>query len=302
MITPYKYFVALLKGRKTMNFSWIILVFFLTIASMNSYALEISTQVTEIEISEKGYEHSLVFLASGEVAKIKPGQNELLQQLLSAKDHQQSLKLTMNKGREITHVDLLSATLEQDTSVLSSSQKSLNVENPTVLNSLSIAQKYFSSARYKHKESQCFNRAHIWSYEWKTQNRINTSKMFIFFSIKYIREHDFQWWFHVAPYVHVVIGTDIKERIMDRKYLSAPGSVREWIDRLIIAGTQCRTIEKFSEYSNYPESGDCYLLRSSMYTYWPLDLEMEELNGTKKRAWVEDEIEQAYSEALDIKI
>jgi hypothetical protein len=285
-----------------MKFSWIILVFFLTIACMNSYALEISTQVTEIEISEKGFEHSLVFLASGEVAKIRPGQNEMLQQLLSAKDHHQTLKFTLTEGREITNVELLHSIPKQNTSVLSPVEKTFNVENPTVLNSMNIAQKYFSGARYKHKESQCFNRAHIWSYEWKTINRINTSKMFIFFSVKYIREHDFQWWFHVAPYVHVVIGTDIKERIMDRKYLTGPGSVREWIDRLIIEGTQCRTIEKFSEYSNYPESGDCYLLRSSMYTYWPLDLEMEELNGFKKRAWVEEEIEQAYSEALDIKI
>ena len=283
-----------------MKSSWIILVFFLIIASLNAYAFEVLTKVTGIEISEKGFEPSLVFLGSGEVAKLKPGENEMLQQLLSAKDHQLTLKLTMTDRREITRIELSDS--KQNSSVLYSSVKSLNVETPTVLNSLKNAQKYFSGARYKHKESQCFNRAHIWSYEWKTQNRINTSKMFIFFSVKYIREHDFQWWFHVAPYLHVVIGTDIKERIMDRKYLSGPGSTREWIDRLIVPGTQCRTIGKFSEYSNYPESGDCYLLRASMYIYWPLDLEMEELNGAKKNAWVPEEIEQAYSEALDIKI
>lgn len=290
-----KYFVDLLNEVVTMKSSWIIFVLF---SSFALHARETITSVSEIEISPNIHEHSLIFLSSGEVTKLMPVKSEMLEQLIAAEKHQDVLKIEINDAREITKVEKYQ--IKTNISNYDLSGKSLDYEKPTVLNSIDLAQKYFNGARYNKKESQCFNRAHVWSYEWKTKNRLNTSKMFIFFSRKYIREHDFGWWFHVAPYLHVVIGQLIKERIMDRKYMAGPSTLREWIDRLIEDGTQCRTIKKYSEYANYPESGNCYLMRSSMYSYWPLDLEQEELLGTKKTSWVPEEIEQAYMESFDI--
>lgn len=285
-----------------MKFIWNILALLIAFTTLKSHAVEVLTQVKEIQISEKIFEPVLIFLANGQVAKVQPDENELIQRLLFAKQEQEWLQFTINPDREITFAESASAPFKDDPMDQHAFEKTRTVESPSVLNSIQMAQRYFNYARFKHKESQCFNRAHVWSYEWKADNNLNTSKMFIFFSVKYIREHDFQWWFHVAPYVHVVIGTEIKERIMDKKYLRGPSPLREWIDTFMEDGTQCRTINLFSEYANYPESGECYLLRSSMYTYWPLDLEMEELNGTKKNNWVPEEIKQAYSEALEIAI
>ena len=285
-----------------MKSSWIILAFFITFAALNSYAMEIETQVSQIEVSEHVYGPSLIFLTSGHVAKVFPGNNEMIQDLSHAKQDQNWLKITLSDEREITHIEFIAAPFKINSRNYTSSDKSITTELPSVLSSMNLARKIFNYARYKDKESQCFNRAHIWSYEWKADNNVNTAKMFLFFSVKYIRENNFQWWFHVAPYVHVVIGTDIKERIMDKKYTEGPSSVREWVGKFLADGTECRTVNIFSDFVNYPESGDCYLMRSSMYTYWPLDLEMEELNGSMKKNWVPEEIHQAYIDALDVTI
>lgn len=277
-----------------MKFSWLLfsLLFFWT---GEIKAKEISSQVHAIEISPHIHEPILVYLLSGDVAKLFQG-DELLDVLVRAKENKTWLKFSLNDVREIEGAAIINSPISPNQTML----KSTSSGTPSVLNSINLARKFFREVRYKDKESQCFNRAHVWSYEWKKNNYLNSGKMFIFFSARYIREHDFHWWFHVAPYVHVAIGPEIKERVMDRKYLREPTSVRGWIDRFMAKGTKCRTVDAYSNYANYPESGECYLMRSSMFTYWPLDLEIEELYGTKKNSWVQEDLQNAYLDALDI--
>lgn len=279
-----------------MRYVWIVHLVLLVFAS-TAFGLELSTRVHDVEISERIDEPILVFLASGHVGKLAPG-NKFLDVLLDARRDQNWVKIILNEEREITEIEII----EGPPVVGPESYKSGLVAPPSVLGSMALAQRLFSEAKHKDKESQCFNRAHIWSYEWKKKNFVNTDKLFIFFTARYIREHDFHWWFHVAPLAHVAIGPDIKERVMDRKYLKGPGSIREWIDSFMEKGTKCRTVRVYSEYANYPEGGECFLMRTDMYTYWPLDLELEELYGKKKLTWVDDEIKQAYLEAFDINI
>lgn len=47
--------------------------------------------------------------------------------------------------------------------------------------------------------TQCFNRAHYWSYQMQQDFGIDSQKVFIYFTKKYIREINGSWWFHVAP-------------------------------------------------------------------------------------------------------
>lgn len=299
---------GLLEGKTVMKLAWYILFFFAALIVRSSYGFEILTHVNKIDISEKAFEPSLIFLASGHVLKLYPSQNELLQLLQSAKQERDLLKFTSNEEREITNIAYINPQRSQTPLVINRLEKSMveeipNVEEkPTVLKTLNHVRELFKYARINNKESQCFNRAHVWSYEWKADKNINTAKMFIFFSVKYIREHNFHWWFHVAPYSHVVIGNKIKERILDKKYLPGPSTLRQWIDRFMENGTKCRTVKLYSDYANYPESGECYLMRSNMYTYWPHDLEKQELDGTIKYNWVPEELHIAYSEAFDITI
>ena len=51
--------------------------------------------------------------------------------------------------------------------------------------------------------SQCYNRAHVWTYEAFKKYNIYMGKMWIFYTDKYIREFNNKWWFHVAPYIHL---------------------------------------------------------------------------------------------------
>lgn len=269
----------------------------LFILSESALGLELRTRVLDVDISSNPRASMLVFFASGHVGKLSAG-NKFRSELLDVRDRRQKIFVLLDDDREITELREI-AEDEHDPMRL---KAGTIAGPPSVLNSLAMAQMFFKEARYKDKESQCFNRAHVWSYEWKKKYNVNTSKLFIFFTPRYIREHDFHWWFHVAPLVHVAIPPDIKERVMDRKYQSGPVSIREWIDTFMEKGTSCRTVKTYSEYANYPESGDCFLIRADMYTYWPLDLELLELNGIRKTSWIEEELKQAYLDAFDVTI
>jgi hypothetical protein len=278
---------------------WSLLIF---LFSFNLSAQEFSTQIDDIDYGDKSGEEVLVFLANGMVAKIMPDDGTTLSMLKEALENESNLRIELNEEREIIFLEVLPNIKIYETR-LYRQEKSLQSIRPTVISSMDWAHKYFNESRVNHKKSQCFNRAHIWSYEWKMKHNINSQKLFIFFSRKYIRENNFQWWFHVAPYMHVVVGDKIKERVMDMKYTHGPSTIRQWITSFKKHGPPvCLTVTAFTDYANYPESGDCYLMRADMYTYWPLDLEQEELFGIKKRFWIEEEIKVAYLEAFDVRI
>lgn len=65
---------------------------------------------------------------------------------------------------------------------------------------------------------------------------------------------------------------------------------------------ECKVITKYSDYADYPYTGQCYLMRTNMYTYQPADLEMNEAWGYKKDAFIMDEVRGAYLEAYDIRL
>lgn len=76
---------------------------------------------------------------------------------------------------------------------------------------------------YKSK-SQCYERAHIWSYQLYQNNNLNTAKVFIFFTNKYKREINGQWWFHVAP----AINLNYKLHVLDPEFLADPHPFEAW--------------------------------------------------------------------------
>ena len=276
----------------------IILALFLFCFSLKVSADTVVSRIEDIDYPEHMTGEILVFLSTGHVAKITENLIDLLNRIHDAKDNRTWLKITMNNSRFITDIDVTENITPRITNT-----KSMNLHEeyiPSVLKSPDWALRYFKESRKNNKESQCFNRAHVWSYEWLVKHKFKSSKVFLFFTRKFIREHQFTWWFHVAPSVHVVIGNQIKERVMDMKYTSQPSSVGEWVKHFIKVNPSCITVSTYSDYANFPENGNCYLMRGSMYTYWPLDLEHEELHGTIKADWVKEEIAMSYLEAFDI--
>src|SRR5690606_5817297 len=127
-----------------------------------------------------------------------------------------------------------------------------------------------------------------------------SSKAWLFFTKKYIRKYKFEWWFHVAPMVHVVIDGEVKERVMDIKYARGPIKLKTWTDIFMRDRSDCPVVQKYSDHANYPESGTCFTMKSSMYYYQPIDLEKLERHQIEKNSWNAAEVQQAFMDALDV--
>lgn len=262
---------------------------------------KITTQIHEIDHGTKRGDEILIFLKSGDVARIKHSDQKILKQLGSDHVSNQWFQLTLDDHRVITSVKVVEPKLR----VKYGSDLTPPEANyvPTTVASMEIATQYISEGRIPVKEeTQCFNRAMVWVYEWWRNHSLRSNKVFIFWPKEYVRRYSFKWWFHVSPYVHVK-DTDgvVRERVMDVKWLRKPYEFQKWADYHSSHDVKCKVVNKYSEYADHPfESDRCYFIRADMYTWMPADLEMKEAWGYRKEAFNMDEVRNAYLEAFDI--
>lgn len=95
----------------------------------------------------------------------------------------------------------------------------------TNLQSRNEANEIFNNLYRNRKDwSQCYDRAHYWSYQLFRNHGIYTSKVFIFFTKKYTREINNRWWFHVAPSFDV----QGRQHVLDPEFLSKPVPYEVW--------------------------------------------------------------------------
>lgn len=171
---------------------------------------------------------------------------------------------------------------------------------PSVLKDINAAFRMFNKMRKNYtKNGECFNRAHIWTYEQFQQTNTNMMKIFMFFTEKYIRKYKFHWWFHVTPMVYI---KDLNSpRTMDRRYNGGPRQVKTWSDTFIKSKRACKRVEKFDDFWLNQKVEDCFHIHASMYYVMPRDLEKRDLTGVEKEAFIEKEIKKAYSNGFGIK-
>ena len=86
---------------------------------------------------------------------------------------------------------------------------------------------------------------------------------------------------------------------MDVKYGRGPQEFGKWTNLFMRNDAPCMMIDKFSDYADYPYTGECFLQRTSMYTYQPADLQMHEAWNYTKDKFLMTEVRQAYLEAFD---
>lgn len=262
----------------------------------------ITTRIHQLDLGQTMNDDVIVLLKGGEVARLDRKDAMLVDFLQDAELHDQWLRVTMDEKQKITAVKLTNPppALENFEAV-----EVIQEYIPSVLESFESAKTIFKAARHNNKESQCFNRAHVWSYDWRLKHNLYSSKAWLYFTVKYIRENtarEFKWWFHVAPMVLVNIEGKIRERIMDRRYFNGPVSIQRWTNFFIDDKSICPVVTVYSDYADYPENGYCFLQKSSMYYYQPLDLELHERFGTPRNMWMEKEIKDSYLEAYDIQL
>jgi Glutaminase len=267
------------------------------LCSQNSFAHVRESSVNAIDISPSSSSHHLVLLNDGHVLKVKRENGDLLSEISDQKSlNSKVFHFEYDDDRFISKISF--------TKHIDSSEKSIPVINaeyvPTTVASMETLRKYFKEAPYNPKESQCFNRAMVWSFGWWRKHSMKSMKLFIFFTREYIRRYNFEWWFHVAPYSHVMEDGKVVERVLDVKYSSGPLSFKKWSDIFMKNDADCRVITKYSDYADYPYTGDCYYQRATMYTYQPADLQMNEAWGYSKDNFNMTEVRGAYKEAFDI--
>ncbi len=261
---------------------------------------EITTQIHDIDYGHSDQEEVLVFLASGQVAKLRGTHPILNPQFMNSHRRNDWYRIRMDDHRLITRIVPTAAPLKNPTSqTLSQAPMSYL---PTTVESIDLAERYLKEARYNPKESQCFNRAMIWTYEWWRKHSLRSNKLLIYFTRNYIRRYNFEWWFHIAPYVHVMDNGKVVERVLDVKYTRDPKKFQDWANIFLRNDASCPVITKFSEYADNPYTGECYFQRTNMYTYQPADLQMNEAWGYEKTNWNMTEVRQAYLEAFDEQI
>lgn len=152
------------------------------------------------------------------------------------------------------------------------------------------------------RNAQCYDKAHIWSYEENYHYGTRLGKAFLFFSDSYIRRYRYQWWFHVAPYGLIRMNGNVVERIMDAGYYGSPLQAKVWTDMFMKNKAQCKVVGKYSDYSQHPGEDDCYIIKASMYFWQPKDLEAFEASGIQKTKFIDWEIRHAYREGFGLQV
>ena len=284
----------------------------LCLSAFNLWAETIQTEIVSIEQFES---ESVIFAGDGQVYR------------LHSEDDIERAQRAIDLGLEVT-IELdatYNATeiLEQQSNVLSISLTSTAATASTINESgadpdqvTNLSQALYSSyisdfsddyelsnlmqtmRRDTRSKSQCYNRAHVWSYElhrrYQNGRRIQTGKMWIFFTRRYIREYKYKWWFHIAPFLTV----NGEPKVIDRSYSNGPQNERTWTNMFMGNNAACRQIVRYSDYKNNQQSEYCYTIKTSVYYWQPWQIERLENGGEVRNQWNSWEVKKAYKNAI----
>jgi hypothetical protein len=255
------------------------------ILSLSVFGATTTTYVHDVDYGDE----NLLLLESGEVLKFPAGNK------FNIPSPKSLIKVSWDKTRLITELSILGKMHP----VKPRENFEEQYEPTTIKNG--TAKDYFGMSRVSHGETQCYNRAHIWTFELWKKYQVKSQKIFLFFTRKYIREHDFGWWFHVAPLLRTKTWTgNVDDKVMDPRYITAPRDIKWWTDKFITTSEECKEIQLYSEYADYPYVRDCFVLKAPMYIYQPLDLEMQEVWGIQKNSFQALDVKWAYKEAFNM--
>lgn len=261
--------------------------FFLSIISFATIAETHIGTIEHIDYPQEGESETLLYLSDASVVKLSEQKNTWIYE--QAYTEGKTLRIRTDENRVIESAEEFSEPQHVD-------EKSYSKEyTPSVLASANEANTIFKRLRRDYTfYSQCYNRAHIWAYEAKNKFNLDSMKAFMFFTRRYIREFNFEWWFHVAPYTYIRTESGTEERVLDPRFTKAPLSMKAWTDQFMKNKVTCPVITKYSEYSRNQENQYCYLYKASMYYVQPLDLENLEKTGKTKTEFLNYEIKRAY--------
>lgn len=277
-------------------------VFLLTL-SCNSFAESVTTRVLEVVPTKKNKETMVLIEAQERVIWLNSNDVQNLSALKTAQENELEVLINFEeKTGDFKSAQLLETKTDEEVvcELYNPTPTALDNYTPSILKNLNEANKLFNSmdANTK-KRSQCFNRAHGWAYDMWKNYKVNSSKIFVFYTRRYIEEYRYKWWFHVAPYVHVQTEYGVEEFVLDRTFNSKPLRVKEWTDYFLRkTKPECPRVEKYSDYRQNQYAHDCYLILTSQYYRSPIELERLEKEGKQRLDWNYDLLKASRKQAF----
>jgi hypothetical protein len=157
--------------------------------SLGLHAAVLETRIVDVEV-EAGDDKVMILAESdGRVLWADAQDSKLVEAFKKASETGRYLRVNFDDAKgTVEGVVLLAKRLDVAEAPSRSNNKDESFQ-PTVFNSLQDAQNLFNTMDNQTKnDSECYNRAHGWAYDLYTQYRINSLKIFIFFTKRYIRE------------------------------------------------------------------------------------------------------------------
>jgi hypothetical protein len=263
-----------------------------------SYAFSetFKTQIHSIEKGERGEPHLIMF-SDGHVGFIESDGVLVLEAIKKNLESEDTVEVILDDRHQIVSISAVSSAFEE-INISPNLPEELMSYEPSIINSSRAYQVFRSMRRDYQNFSQCYNRAHIWTYEAFTSSALKSNKLFLFFTSRYIRKFNYKWWFHVTPMVYVG-GTDQSFwRTLDRRYTSGPLTLRTWTNIFMLNNAYCPVVYNWSDYRYHQQERDCYLIPTSMYFWQPRDISYKERTGYEKSKYYMSEVNHAYWEAF----
>ena len=288
------------------------------VLSLSASANQKVQQIFDTSPLLEGY--STIFLSDGEIVHFDQDNTKLMEKAQSAFENSFFVELVKDDKESISDdtaaiiIDLytlpalLKKPVESESTEFGSDIKfeqlksllSLNPldgDKPTVFSSYDQAQAIMDSFNGKTSDSsQCYNRAHMWTYEALVKKRVNLSKVWIFFTHKYIREYRYKWWFHVSPYAHVNDGN--KMYVLDRGFTNIPYNLTNWKNLFIKSQAECPIITDYRQYEYNQEVTHCYLILSTQFYWQPYNLKNLSVSGIRQTKYKRVDLQITYKDAL----
>jgi hypothetical protein len=294
----------------------LIIATILVVTSQMTLAVSENVKIVNVDAPTNSSEDYLLFADNGLVYEVESSRVELVNLAIQAANNEIEVEISfsddehtrdiLNTRSVIENIKFLTQPVSNTKGIKILDEVNEEVVVAPILNSYitdfkteESVQKIFAKLNKKTKRrSQCYNRAHVWSWDlyhyFHNDRRIQTGKVWIYFTKKYIRAYGHKWWFHIAPYLTV----NGEERVIDRVFSKSPESIQNWTNRFIKTNEVCPEVKLYSEYKSRIYTDNCIIMKSSVFYWQPQHLKKAELNGTEKTEWVKAQLNRAYSDVF----
>jgi hypothetical protein len=275
---------------------YLLVFFFCFFCPKILFAGSFSSRIHSIAFGKSGSDH-LVRFENARVGFLDSRDRKLLASFVMSTKSLNNLKIDVDQRNKIVAAQSLKTNLSKNHE---SSKLWKNISYvPDIMRSYNKSLGIFKLMRRDFdRNGECFNRAHIWSYEENQRSGLNSMKIFMFFTERYIRKYKFHWWFHVTPMVYVQ--NKQSPYTLDRRYNSGPRTTKTWSDTFIKSKLRCPKVKRYDDFWLNQKKNDCYHLHASMYYLIPRDLEKRDLTGLEKSGFDENEISKAYKNGFNV--